>query len=39
LRAGKISIAPIDADRTANLMPLVPRRWKFLAHVLESTDR
>jgi 5'/3'-nucleotidase len=37
VRAGQISITPIDADRTANLMPLAPRRWNFLAHVLEAT--
>jgi 5'/3'-nucleotidase SurE len=33
LRAGKISITPIDADRTANRTSPVARRWSFLTHV------
>jgi 5'/3'-nucleotidase SurE len=39
LRAGKISITPIDADRTADQTSLVARRWNFLTRVLEGTGR
>lgn len=39
LRAGNISITPIDADGTSNQTPLDARRWSFLTHVLEDTGR
>jgi 5'/3'-nucleotidase SurE len=39
LRAGNISITPIDADHTANRTSLVARHWNFLKHVLEDSHR
>jgi 5'-nucleotidase len=39
LRAGNISITPIDADGTSNQTSLGARRWNFLTHVLEETGR